>query len=920
GVYYKQENNGGCSLFYSSLWPIGPKEKEKALRSESLDPLFKETYHANKNIVAVYFNSFDSMSRYYPFFEDVFNQLPPKMNIQDYNFYYLADAKHNPKRGPVWTEAYLDPMGKGWMISFIVPIYRADFLEGVAGIDITIKNFIDNLLELQLPWESHAFLVDAKGTIMAMPPDVEKIFGLIELHKYTYKGKVMQDTYKPETFNLLKSVHSDAAGPITKLLQQKEGSVEFPLNDHYYVLSQHTVPETGWKLMVIADKETILSPVSKLERQSRHIGYVIAGFIVIFYVAFLLYLLRNTRRMSENIAETAGGLSKAIQRLGAGVYDTQIKQSNVIEMDELSSKFESMAHDLKTLHQNMESEIKNANEAKTAATQAEERLIEHQNHLEKIVKVRTNELTETNKKLKEDITKREQIEQKLDLERRQLLSVFDSIDEPIYISTQGTYELLYANEAFKKYWPDPVGKKCYKVLHNLDSPCSFCTNDIIFGDKTGQPHIWKFNNIITGKWFRCIDKAIQWPDGRIVRYEMAIDITEQEKASEEKQQLIDRLRRAEKMEALGTLAGGVAHDLNNILGGIVGYPELILLDMPSDNPLRTSILAIQESGLRAAAIVQDLLTLARRGVALMELTNINDVLTAYLASPEHEVLHQNTMITFKMKLSEDLLNCMGSSVHLSKVIMNLVYNAVEAMPNGGEVNISTHNQYVDKPLKGYDEVIEGDYAVLKVRDSGIGIPAEELDKIFEPFFTKKKMGRSGTGLGMAVVWGTVKDHKGYIEVKSTVGEGTTFEIYLPSTREIMESKKVLHSFREFRGNNESILVIDDVRIQREIAVDMLTKLGYDASSVSSGEGAVAYLEYNKVDLLILDMIMEPNIDGLETYKRILKIHPGQKAIIVSGFTDTVVIREAQKLGAGKYVKKPYTANEISRAVKEELNK
>ncbi|MBU1055895.1 MAG: response regulator [Proteobacteria bacterium] len=920
GVYYKPEDNGGCSLYYSALRPIEYKERKKALQSESLDPLLKGIYHANRNIVAVYLNTFDSMSRYYPFFKDVFKQLPPKMNIPDFNFYYLADEKHNPGRSNVWTEAYLDPMGKGWMMSCIVPIYRADFLEGVVGIDITITNFIENLIKLKLPWGTHAFLIDSKGTIMAMPPEVEKIFGLAELHKYTYKGKVQQDTHKPQIFNLLNSVLPHAAESISKLIQQTKGSAEIILNDDSYLLCQHTVPETGWKLIVIADKKTILSPVSKLEHQSKYVGYAAAGFMVLFYIAFFLYLLRNTRRMSGKIAETTGGLSNAIQRLGTGIYETKIKPSNVIEMDALSGQFKSMVNDLKTLHQNLEKEVENANQAKTAATQAEEQLREHRNHLENIVKDRTNELTEANKKLKEDIIKLEQVEIKLDSERRQLLSVFDSIDEPIYVCDPDTYEMLYANEAFKKYWPDPVGKKCYKVLQNLDLPCSFCTNDIIFGEKFGEPHIWKFKNKVADRWFRCIDKAIQWPDGRMVRCEMAIDITDQEEAHAEKQKLMERLKRSEKMEALGTLAGGVAHDLNNILGGIVGYPEMILMDMPYDNPLRASILAIQESGLRAAAVVQDLLTLARRGVAVMELTNINDIINAYLSSPENELLYQNNLITLKTNLSENLLNCTGSPIHLSKMIMNLVYNAAEAMPNGGEIIISTHNQYVDKPLKGYDEVMEGDYVVLKVMDSGIGISSEDLERIFEPFYTKKKMGRSGSGLGMAVVWGTVKDHKGYIEVKSTIGKGATFEIYLPATREVIENRKMDYNICEFRGNNESILVIDDVKIQREIAVDILTKLGYDASSVSSGEGAVAYLEHNKVDLVILDMIMEPNIDGLETYKRILKIHPRQKAIIVSGYTDTVVIREVQKLGAGKYVKKPYTANEIGRAVKEELNK
>ena len=921
GVYYKLEDNGGSSLFYSGLNEIETEGRDKALRSESLDPLFKEIRNANDNIVAVYLNTFDSMSRYYPFFEKVFEQLPPEMDITGYNFYYLADKAHNPEGSPVWTEAYLDPMGMGWMMSCIVPIYRENFLEGVAGIDMTTRKFIDNLLGLQLPWGSHAFLVDAQGTIMAMPPDVEEIFGITELNEFSYGDKVEQDTQKPETFNLLESVLYDVSGPVSELMGQKSGAVEFPLKGHRYVLCQNTVSETGWKLMVIADRATILSPISLLERYAKKVGYAAIAFMFLFYVLFFLYLISNTQQMARRIAETIGGLSNAIQRLGTGVYETKMKPSPVIELDILSSNFESMAHDLQRLHENLGMEVENANKAKNIAREAEEQLKEHQVHLEKIVENRTLELTRANEDLQKDIIKRKQVEKELNLERRQLLSIFDSIDEPIYISTPDTHELLYVNEAIKKYLHGSIKGKCYEVLQNEKGPCSFCTNDIIFSEKTGMPYIWEHYNQASKKWFRCIDKAIQWPDGRMVRYEMAIDITERKRASEEKKRLMTRLRRAEKMEALGTLAGGVAHDLNNILGGIVGYPDLLLMDIPKDSPLRKPIQTIQKSGQRAAAIVQDLLTLARRGVSVMETTNLNDIITGYLASPEYErLLLHNPSISLKTEFSEKLLNCKGSPVHLSKMVMNLISNAAEAMPEGGEIFISTYNKYIDRPLKGYDEVQEGDYAVLKIVDYGVGIPEEDLERIFEPFYTKKKMGRSGTGLGMAVVWGTVKDHRGYLEVKSVLDTGTIFEIYLPATREIFVGKDSQHTLEELMGNGETILVVDDVEVQRELAVGMLTKLGYETIAVSSGEEAVAYLEKNSVDLLLLDMIMEPNIDGLETYRRIIKIHPGQKAIIVSGFSETEAIKEAQDLGAGRYVKKPYSAYEIGQIIREELQK
>ena len=396
-----------------------------------------------------------------------------------------------------------------------------------------------------------------------------------------------------------------------------------------------------------------------------------------------------------------------------------------------------------------------------------------------------------------------------------------------------------------------------------------------------------------------------------------------------------QLQRAHKMEAIGTLAGGVAHDLNNILSGLVSYPELLLLEIPEDSPLRKPILTIQKSGEKAAAIVQDLLTLARRGIAVTEVVNLNHIIYEYLKSPEHENLRlYNPNVQVEINPETDLLNILGSPAHLYKTVMNLVSNAAEAMPDGGTISISTENRYIDQPISGYDHVEEGDYVVFTVSDTGVGISSEDRERIFEPFYTKKAMGRSGTGLGMAVVWGTVKDHKGYIDLQSTEGkarpprlspaerddggQGTTFSLYFPVTRKELAKDKSPVTIEDYMGKGESILVVDDVEEQREIASRILKKLGYSVTTVSSGEDAVNYLKDNSADLLVLDMIMDPGIDGLETYERIIELHPKQKAIIVSGFSETERVKKAQRLGAGAYVKKPYLLEKIGITVRDLL--
>jgi signal transduction histidine kinase/ActR/RegA family two-component response regulator len=399
------------------------------------------------------------------------------------------------------------------------------------------------------------------------------------------------------------------------------------------------------------------------------------------------------------------------------------------------------------------------------------------------------------------------------------------------------------------------------------------------------------------------------------------EMAERERAEAEKQQLEASLKRAEKMEAIGVLAGSVAHDLNNLLSGVIAYPELMLLELPEGSPLREPLCAIRESGERAAAIVEDLLTMARRGLTTRQVLNLNHVISDLMRSPElKRLLVSHPNVCLESELEPRLLDIQGSSIHLAKAIVNLVRNAMEALEKGGRVRLSTKNVYVDTPETGYEVLAEGEYVTLAVEDTGEGIPEEDLDRIFEPFYSRKKLGRSGTGLGMAIVWGTVKDHGGFIDVRSQVGKGTTFTVFLPATREPHRADTPGVALAEHLGEGESILVVDDVALQRELCTAMLRKLHYQVTTASSGEEAVELVRSRRFHLLILDMIMEPGIDGLETYRRVVEVAPGQRALIASGYSETVLVRKAQELGAGAYVKKPYTLEKLAVAVRNELGR
>ena len=399
------------------------------------------------------------------------------------------------------------------------------------------------------------------------------------------------------------------------------------------------------------------------------------------------------------------------------------------------------------------------------------------------------------------------------------------------------------------------------------------------------------------------------------------DITQRVESELEKQKLADRLRQAQKMEAMGTLAGGVAHDLNNILSGIVSYPDLLLMKIPLVSPLRKPLETIKKSGERAAAIVQDLLTLARRGITNQEIVNLNRIIIDYLKSPEHNnLLIYHPLVEVDTHLDKTLLNISGSSIHIIKILMNLISNAAEAMPDGGIIHIKTENIYLDDPFPGFSAFRKGEYIKLQVKDEGIGISPEDKERIFEPFYTKKVMGRSGSGLGMALVWGAVQDHNGYIDIQSTPGTGTFISIYFPAVRDKSPAIQPDFPIERFKGKGETLLVVDDLQDQRELAAELLTHLGYTVRTAHSGEAAIEFIKNYAADLVILDMIMHPGIDGLDTYKEILKINPSQKAIIATGFSTSDRIQTAQSLGAGACLKKPYLLEDIARTVREELDR
>ncbi|MFZ5763995.1 MAG: hybrid sensor histidine kinase/response regulator [Thermodesulfobacteriota bacterium] len=499
---------------------------------------------------------------------------------------------------------------------------------------------------------------------------------------------------------------------------------------------------------------------------------------------------------------------------------------------------------------------------------------------------------------------------------RRFAAIVDGIDHIVYVADAATHEILFINRHARKRFGDVVGRKCYTVFGEKggEGACTCCRERAERPNGEMPAGGFTMERQHNDAWQEIHGQIIDWDEGRKALHVLVFDITERRKALAERHEVQERLHRAQKMEAIGMMAGGVAHDLNNILAGLVSYPDMLLLDQPEDSPLRRPLTTIKQAGKRAAAIVDDLLSVARGVTPRKEVVELNAIIAQYLDSPEFSQLQRRyPAISWRLELTDQSTALIGSAAQLTKALMNLATNAAEAISGPGTIRITT--EVVVPAGKADDRMI-----VLRVSDNGPGIASHDLERIFEPFYSRKVMGRSGTGLGLAVVWNVVQEHGGTVEVASDAA-GTAFTIHLPAgTTDVASAAEDGNGgVTPARGQGQTILVVDDDEQQRLVATSMLKRLGYEAVAVGSGEEALGVTDERQIDLILLDMIMPGGMNGRETYARILVRHPGQKALLSSGFAASEEVQRTLKLGAAGFLAKPYTMRQLADAIRDALS-
>jgi PAS domain S-box-containing protein len=506
--------------------------------------------------------------------------------------------------------------------------------------------------------------------------------------------------------------------------------------------------------------------------------------------------------------------------------------------------------------------------------------------------------------LTEDITERKLAEEALSQSEEKYRSYVDNSPDGIFVfDTAG--HLLEANPAAERM----TGYTRAEILIK--------TIDDFFPQEwreTSQQHFVALQD--SGHYdgeipIRRRDGVTVWWATNVVRFDenrflgFAVDVTDTRRLRELES-------RAQRLETAGRVAGQVAHDFNNLLAPLMAYPDFIREELPRNHPALAYLGSMEEAAQRIAEINQQLLTLGRRGHYNQEPLNLNEVVQQVLVETEYP----RATLTCQTDLATDLMNVMAGRAQIYRVLMNLFQNARDAMGDIGRLTIRTENFHADHAATVFCRVPEGEYVKLTVSDTGCGIPDDVMPKIFDPFFTTKITdGKRGSGLGLSVVDAVMKDHGGYVDVRSKIGEGTSIYLYFPVTLHACDETERAN----VSGGNELVLVVDDDSVQRDVTLKLLSRLGYLTDSAASGEEALEKLRSQPVDLLVLDMILPSGIDGAETYRRALEIIPAQRAIIVSGFAESDRVSVAQQLGAGAFVLKPLTRAALAQAVRRELD-
>ncbi|WP_137888380.1 ATP-binding protein [Pseudomonas sp. 2FE] len=849
GVFYSRSDDGRAASFYANSTPLAQQDHAKALRLSQVDPLMRWISSANPLVSALYFNSWDSYNRIYPFFMTP-EQYPHDMVIPDYNFYYLADAQHNPARKVAWTDVYLDPAGQGWMMSAVAPIYRESFLEGVVGVDITVGQMLAEIGNLQVPWQGYAMLVSRDHGVIALPEAGEHDFGLNELTQYSYEEAVRREVLKPDDFNLSKRRDLQ---PLLQAMAASPGSVqEVLLGGRKQLVAWSEIPQTGWRLLLVVDEANIFRETNNLAERYRQIGYLLIGGLLFFYLLFFAWMWRRSRRLSAELAQPMAGVVAMMRRLGQGDYQPSAPTTQIDELVSMATAVQQTGAQLQAseserfqAQRNLELVLESTTES-LWEVEAESSMIKISGRAVKRFGLSGESLTfsEFNQRVHPD-----------DLDRVRRLRKFFAVSGGEHFDA----EYRFADAQGQYAWLLSRGKVLERDAHGLAL-------------RVAGTHV-----DITGL--------------KLVQEDLRRASLEAQAASQAKSRFLSSM----------------SHELRTPLNAIYGFAQLIELDaqeQPGAEQQADYAREIVNASRHLTSLVDDILDLSsiesRRQQLQLNAVEVGALLAgcAELVQPEAQLRRQQLQV---MAAAEPALYVLADIRRLRQVLLNLLSNAIKynspqgLVSLGYEVRSNCVRLWVDDSGPGLSEQ----------QQAQLFQPFQRLGW--------ENSNTPGAGIGLVLSRELAELMGGEIGFRSAPGMGSRFWIDLPSAAppETTATEPRPDSQPEPK-TLAAVLCVEDHPACLKVLQEGLREFA-EVRGAASLQRALAELESFTPALLLLDLDL-PDGDGLAVLDMLrrtprLRVVP---VLVVSAAADEAIFAEARKRGAQACLAKPVDLQQVRR--------
>ncbi|TWH75942.1 PAS domain-containing protein [Azomonas agilis] len=784
GVRYSPQDTGGAASFYSGITPPEQQDLHKVAQLKTLDPLMKQLKEREPLVASVYFNSWDSYNHIYPWFHTA-SQYQPNLKIPDFNFYYLADAQHNPKRQTVWTEVYLDPAGNGWMMSAISPVYKGEHLEGVVGLDITVDDVLKAIDTLSTPWNGYGVLVSNQLDIMALPKAGERDFGLHELTHHSYDEAIRQELFKPEDFNLQ---NRPETRPIAAALYaHPDGLMETQLNGSKKLISWHTIPQTGWRLLMVVDEHAIYFETEILSQHYKHIGYLMIAGLLVFYLMFFSFQWWRARGLSRALQKPILNIQNMMAKIGQGQWQPEVPKSGIQELNDMAERTAAVGLQLK---------------------QSERQRNSIQQRLEIVLGGDMESLWE------------------YDLQRG-VISLRGGFCQHFGLSNDSISEAQFLERLH------PEDRARFRRAYTEP-------------DKNGQLHETEFRFRDAQQryhWLLGRGQVVDFDPNSHTPSMLAgtyVNINALKQTEEDLRQASLEAQAAN--QAKSRFISSVSHELRTPLNAIHGFAQLMQLERETDPTMAmhnapTHLHEILVASQHLGDLVNDLLDWANIQAEKPKLklrqTEVAHILQECGELVRLQVLAQELKLTVEAPNPD--LQVWVEPRRLRQILLNLLSNAIKYNRPQGYIRL------------GYRLFAQQQRIRLQVEDSGFGISPELQSKLFEPFqrLGKENTAIQGTGIGLALCREYASLLGGEMGLSSELGVGSCFWIELPLSSPQMEPTPSESSTAQAR-----IFYIDPDAKRRDIAEKVLNPLGITYLG-DSGKEALQKALVQPPQLLIL---------------------------------------------------------------------